>query len=46
MIKEGVLFCDTCGTKISRVVDLPAEGWPKLHAICSACFAKLKEPGT
>ncbi len=43
MIKDGVMICDNCGTTITRVLDVPADGWPKLHAVCSPCFAKLAE---
>ncbi len=43
MIKDGVMICDNCGTTITRVLDVPPDGWPKLHAVCSPCFAKLAE---
>jgi hypothetical protein len=43
MIKDGVLICDSCGATITRVTNVPAEGWPNLHQLCSACFAKLSE---
>lgn len=37
------MVCDYCGGAITKVTVLPAEGWPKLHAICGACFQKLRE---
>ncbi len=42
MLKDGEIYCDTCGKRISRVTDVPAEGWPALHALCSSCFAELR----
>jgi hypothetical protein len=42
MLKDGVLMCDNCGATITRVTEVPADGWPHLHAVCSACFAKMR----
>jgi hypothetical protein len=39
MFKDGQLICDSCQAVISRVTETPADGWPKLHCLCSACFA-------
>lgn len=41
MIKDGQIFCDSCNALITRVTEIPAEGWPQLHALCSNCFAQL-----
>ena len=42
MLKDGQIYCDVCQSRITRVTDAPPEGWPALHAICSACFAQLR----
>ncbi|MGA8604940.1 MAG: hypothetical protein WB788_07785 [Thermoplasmata archaeon] len=42
MIRDGQLYCDACQKPISRITDVPSEGWPKMHIVCSACFAQLK----
>jgi len=42
MLKEGRLVCDRCQTPITRVTDVPADGWPTMHNLCSACFAKVR----
>ena len=39
MIKDNSMVCDKCQAVITRVEKLPPEGWPKLHCLCSACFA-------
>jgi methionyl-tRNA formyltransferase len=44
-MKADVMVCDYCGATITHVLNLPAEGWPNLHAICTACFLKLHGPG-
>jgi hypothetical protein len=41
MIRDGTLVCDSCGKVISRISDVPAEGWAKMHNLCSECFASL-----
>lgn len=41
MFTEGKIVCDSCQAEITRVVPPPEDGWPKLHSLCSACFAKL-----
>jgi len=43
MIRDGQLVCDACQKNISRVTEVPAEGWPKMHNLCSSCFADLKK---
>jgi NMD protein affecting ribosome stability and mRNA decay len=40
-MQEDKMVCDQCGTVITRVENLPAEGWPHLHSLCSNCFAEL-----
>jgi hypothetical protein len=42
MIRDGQMVCDVCQTSITHVTEVPAEGWPKMHNLCSACFADLK----
>ncbi len=42
MLENGQIKCDTCQSVITRVTDVPAEGWPQLHNLCSACYANLK----
>jgi hypothetical protein len=46
MLKEDKIVCDQCGAVITRVTGAPAEGWPKLHNLCSACFAALGAKST
>jgi hypothetical protein len=41
MFKEGKLFCDSCQAEVTRVNPPPEDGWPKLHVLCSTCFAQL-----
>lgn len=43
MLKDGRLICDGCQSPITRVTDVPAEGWPTMHNLCSACFAEAKK---
>ncbi|MCI4323130.1 MAG: hypothetical protein L3K03_03785 [Thermoplasmata archaeon] len=38
-MKDNIMICDSCGATITSVTSLPAEGYPKLHALCSKCFA-------
>ncbi len=46
MIRDGNMVCDACEAVITRVTELPADGWPKLHSLCSACFeAAWKKQG-
>ena len=33
------MVCDKCGTVITRVTEVPSDGWPKLHSLCSTCYA-------
>ncbi len=42
MLKDGQLVCDSCQKVISRITDTPAEGWEKMHNLCSACFTALE----
>ena len=41
MLRDGQIVCDTCQKVISRITEAPAEGWEKMHNLCSACFATL-----
>jgi hypothetical protein len=41
MIRDGQLVCDSCQKPISRITDVPSEGWERMHNLCSACFAVL-----
>jgi hypothetical protein len=41
MLKGDEMICDGCQKVISHVTPLPADGWPRLHSLCSACFAAL-----
>lgn len=43
MIQDGRIVCDSCKTVITRMTDVPAEGWPQLHNLCSACFANVRK---
>jgi hypothetical protein len=42
MIKDGHLVCDSCQKTITRITDVPAEGWERMHNVCSACFTELR----
>ncbi|MGA9839708.1 MAG: hypothetical protein WBF81_00850 [Thermoplasmata archaeon] len=41
MIRDGQMICDSCQKVITRITDVPAEGWEKMHNLCSACFLAL-----
>jgi hypothetical protein len=41
MIQDGKVVCDSCHVVISRVSNVPPEGWPKMHNLCSSCFREL-----
>jgi hypothetical protein len=41
MIRDGQLVCDSCQKVISRITEVPAEGWAKMHNLCSECFLAL-----
>jgi hypothetical protein len=43
MIQEGRIVCDSCKAVITRVTEVPADGWPQLHSLCSACFAGIQK---
>ncbi len=45
MIRDGALVCDQCQTTITRITEVPAEGWPQMHNLCSACFDSLWKTG-
>lgn len=41
MLKENTLVCDRCQTSITRVTQVPPEGWPTMHNLCSPCFIEV-----
>jgi hypothetical protein len=41
MIEDGKMVCDNCRTVITRIANVPAEGWPTMHNLCSNCFREL-----
>ena len=41
MFKDTTIVCDKCNAMITHVTNAPAEGWPKLHNLCSSCFAQV-----
>ncbi len=41
MLKDSALVCDGCQKTITRVTNVPSEGWPTMHNLCSACFLDL-----
>jgi len=43
MLRDGQLVCDLCQKNITQIREVPAEGWPKMHNLCSTCFADLKK---
>ncbi len=42
MFQDGKIVCDSCKSPITRVTEVPADGWPQLHSLCSNCFADLQ----
>jgi predicted amidophosphoribosyltransferase len=42
MLRDNQMVCDVCQKPITRVTQIPAEGWPKMHNLCSTCFSELK----
>jgi len=42
MLKDGQIVCDSCQKVISRITAAPAEGWERMHNLCSACFLDLE----
>ncbi len=38
MIRDGQLVCDRCQKVITRITNVPAEGWDRMHNVCSECF--------
>jgi hypothetical protein len=43
MIRDGRLMCDVCQKPISRITDVPPEGWPQMHNLCGTCFDDLRK---
>jgi predicted amidophosphoribosyltransferase len=43
VLKDGEMVCDQCQKPITRVTEAPAEGYPRMHNLCSACFAELRK---
>lgn len=43
MIRDGQLICDACQKVISRITEVPPEGWERMHNLCSACFSDLEK---
>jgi hypothetical protein len=43
VIQEGQIVCDSCKAVITRMTGIPAEGYPQLHNLCSACYAKAQK---
>ena len=43
MIRDGQLVCDSCQTVITRITDVPPEGWERMHNLCSTCFVALRQ---
>jgi len=41
MIRDGQMICDRCQKTISRVTEVPPEGWPTMHNLCSPCFQEV-----
>jgi NMD protein affecting ribosome stability and mRNA decay len=41
MIRDGQMVCDSCGKVITRITEVPAEGWETMHNLCSDCFKAL-----
>jgi hypothetical protein len=41
MLQDGQLICDACRKVITKITAAPAEGWEKMHNLCSACFVDL-----
>jgi hypothetical protein len=37
------MICDQCQKTITRVTEVPAEGWPTMHNLCSACFQEARK---
>jgi ribosome-binding protein aMBF1 (putative translation factor) len=43
MIRDGQIFCDTCGKAITRTTaSLEGDG-ARMHNVCSDCFTNLKK---
>jgi hypothetical protein len=43
VLKDGAMVCDQCQQVITKLPDAPAEGYPRMHNLCSACFAELRK---
>jgi hypothetical protein len=33
-----MIVCDGCQKTITKIAQVPEEGWPQLHNLCSGCF--------
>ncbi len=42
MLKDGRMVCDACEKPITRYTEVPPDGWPSLHNLCSPCFDALR----
>jgi hypothetical protein len=42
MIQDGKLVCDGCRTVITRITQVPAEGWSNIRNLCPTCFRDLR----
>jgi len=45
VIRDGTIHCDRCQVAITKITQVPAEGWPQMHNLCSACFEALWKQG-
>ena len=43
MIRDGQIFCDTCGTPITRTTAVLEGDGARMHNVCSECFTTLKK---
>jgi len=41
MLKDGQLVCDRCHKVITKITNVPPEGWEKMHNLCSDCFTAI-----
>lgn len=42
MLQQGNIVCDACHGVITRVTEVPEDGWPQLHNLCSQCYAEAR----
>jgi len=45
VIRDGTIVCDSCQKPITKITQVPADGWPQMHNVCSACFDTLWKTG-